>query len=122
MEMNFEELLDKMTEFIKTEANTKTVVGESFTVGEFTCVPVVKIGMGFGSGGGSGDAPKTGKGQGGGAGLGMGIQPMGFLVTRENEISFLSTGKNSKGLSAMFEKIPDLMENIIKKKDKAGSE
>ena len=116
MEMNFEQLLEKMTEFIKAEANTKTVVGDTFTVGEFTCVPVVKIGMGFGSGGGSGDAPKTGKGQGGGAGLGMGLQPMGFLVTRADEISFISTGKHSKGLSAMFEKIPDMMESMMKKK------
>ena len=37
----------------------KTPVGkfkfDPFTLGEFTCVPVVKVGMGFGSGGGTGN-------------------------------------------------------------------
>ena len=38
-----------------------------------------------------------------GAGAGVGIEPIGFLVTKENEISFLEAGK-SHGLAAAFEK------------------
>lgn len=112
--MNFEELLSKITDFIKSEAKTDTVIGEQFTLGEFTCVPVIKLGIGFGSGGGTGDAPKTGKGEGGGAGAGMGIEPIGFLVTRGDQISFMDVGK-SKGLSAAFEKVPELLEKLMKK-------
>ena len=52
MELHFEELLEKITDFIKTEAKTETVVGQQFDLGEFKCVPVIKVGMGFGSGGG----------------------------------------------------------------------
>lgn len=114
MEMNFEELLSKITDFIQSEAKTDTVIGEQFKLGEFTCVPVIKVGIGFGSGGGTGDAPKTGKGGGGGAGAGMGIEPIGFLVTREDQISFMDVGK-SKGLSAAFEKVPDLFEKFMQK-------
>ena len=55
MEMNFETLLQRLTEFIQKEAKTETVIGEQFKLGEFTCVPVVRVGMGFGSGGGEGD-------------------------------------------------------------------
>jgi uncharacterized spore protein YtfJ len=115
MEMNFENLLQRLTEFIQQEVKTETVIGEAFKLGEFTCVPVVRVGIGFGSGGGSGDAPKTGKGQGGGAGAGLGIDPIGFLVTKGENISFISTHQN-KGLSSIFEKVPELIEKMMAKK------
>ena len=73
---------------MKTEAKTETVVGEPFELGAFKCVPVIKVGMGFGSGGGEGTEAKTRRGEGLGAGAGMGIEPIGFLVTKGEEISF----------------------------------
>jgi uncharacterized spore protein YtfJ len=114
MEVNFENMLQRLTEFIQKEAKSETVVGEQFTLGEFTCVPVIRVGMGFGSGGGTGDAPKTGKGEGGGAGAGIGIDPIGFLVTRGDQITFINTHQ-SKGLAAAFEKVPDLLMKLSKK-------
>ena len=88
--------------------------GEQFELGEFKCVPVIKVGIGFGSGGGEGvdtktKAPKT---QGMGAGAGVGIEPIGFLVTKGKEITFLEAGK-AHGLAAAFEKMPDLIEKIV---------
>ena len=103
MELNFEEMLEKITQFIKSETRTETVIGDQFTLGEFSCVPVIKVGMGFGTGGGTGKDPKSGEGQGGGAGA--------------EEISFVGTGK-SKGISAIFDKMPDFMEKFMEKKDK----
>jgi len=118
MDMNFETMLQRLTEFIQKEAKTETVIGEPFQLGGFSCVPVIRLGVGFGSGGGSGDSVKTGKGEGGGAGAGLGIEPIGFLVTKDDEISFISTNQ-SKGLSAIFEKVPDLIEKLSKKKEAA---
>jgi uncharacterized spore protein YtfJ len=119
MAFNLEETVKQLTEFLKTEAKTETVVGQSFQLGEFTCVPVIKFGMGlgYGSGEGHGDAPGKGKGEGvgGGAGGGMGVEPIGFLTTRGDQISFIQT-RNSKGLSAAFEKVPDLLEKMLDKK------
>lgn len=115
MDLHFEELLNKITDFMKTEANTETVIGEQFELGEFKCVPVIKVGMGFGSGGGEGMEAKGKKGQGMGGGGGVGIQPIGFLVTKEDEISFLEAGK-THGLAAAFEKVPDLIEKIYNKR------
>lgn len=114
MEMNFEELLEKITNFIKSEATTDTVMGKSFTLGQFECVPVIRVGMGFGGGAGE-NAPKNAKSEGGGAGAGIGIEPIGFLVTKDDEISFLGVSKSSKGIAAAFEKIPDLVEKMINK-------
>ena len=117
MELHFEELLGKITDFIKSEAKTETVVGEQFELGEFKCVPVIKVGMGFGSGGGEGSQPKTGQGQGVGAAAGVGIEPIGFLVSKADEISFLAAGK-TQGLAAAFEKVPDLIEKLVRNRDK----
>ncbi|MFC4634627.1 GerW family sporulation protein [Dokdonia ponticola] len=116
MDLHFEELLGKITDFIKAEAKTDTVVGQPFDLGEFKCVPVIKVGMGFGSGGGEGTERKGSKGEGVGAGAGVGIEPIGFLVTKGDEISFLSAGK-TQGLAAVFEKIPDLIEKIALNKN-----
>ena len=113
MELHFEELLSKITDFIKSEAKTETVIGEQFELGEFSCVPVIKVGMGFGSGGGDRIESKGRKGEGMGAGAGVGIEPIGFLVSKGEEISFLAAGK-TRGLAAIFEKVPDLIEKIAK--------
>lgn len=112
-------MLEKITDFLKTEAKTETIIGQQFTLGEFTCVPVMSIGLGFGGGGGEGKGNATNKGEGegtgaaGGGGLGMG--PAGFLITKGSEIQFISA-RNSTGLGAAFEKLPGLLEKYIDKK------
>ena len=121
MELRMEELLGKITDFIKSETNTETVIGKQFELGEFKCVPVIKVGMGFGSGVGVANAKKEAKAeggnQGGGAGAGIGIEPIGFLVTRGSDISFLAAGKSS-GLASVFEKMPEMIDKIAKARSK----
>ena len=115
MEMRFEELMKQITDFILSEAKTETVIGEVFKLGEFSCVPVIKVGMGFGSGGGEGIDPKNVKGQGAGAGAGVSIEPIGFLVTRGEAITFLSSGKSS-GITTLMDKLPEVIEKFAAKK------
>jgi uncharacterized spore protein YtfJ len=119
MAINLEESVKQLTDFLKTEAKTETVVGQAFQLGEFTCVPVMKfgIGVGYGGGEGTGDAPGKGKGEGtgGGAGGGLGVDPIGFLTTRGDQISFIST-RQGKGMSEVFEKVPDLLGKLMEKK------
>ena len=118
MKTRFEEMLPQITEFLKSEAKTDTVIGEQFQLGEFSCVPVIRLGMAFGSGGGEGESPdKKGQGEGGGAGGGIGMEPIGFLVTRNGEISFLSA-RSSSGLSKAFEQVPGLIEKFMEKERK----
>jgi uncharacterized spore protein YtfJ len=125
MEFNLEETVKQLTDFLKTEAKTETVVGQSFQLGEFTCMPVIKFGMGLGYGSGEGKGAQPGKangeGTGGGAGGGLGVEPIGFLVTRGDLMSFIPT-RNSRGLSAAFEKLPDLMEKMMDKKREQKAE
>ncbi len=125
MAINLDETVKQLTDFMKTEAKTETVIGQSFQLGEFTCVPVIKFGMGLGYGGGEGhgDAPNKGKGEGGGSGAGggIGVTPIGFLATRGGQISFIATS-TSKGLGAAFEKVPDLIEKFMEKRKQQKAE
>lgn len=122
MNTELNEMLGKITEFLKSEAKTETVIGAQFQLGEFSCVPVMSIGMGFGSAGGEGKGKGSskgaaeGEGEGGaaGAGGGMAITPVGFLVSHGDQISFV-TASSGKGLSAVFEKVPDLIEKLMNK-------
>jgi len=125
MSVNLDESVKQLTDFLKSEAKTETVVGQSFQLGEFTCVPVIRFGMGLGYGGGEGKGVQPGKGNGegvgGGAGGGLGLDPIGFLATRGDQISFIPT-HSSKGLSAAFEKFPDVLETILDKKKEQKAE
>lgn len=111
---NVNEMIGKMAEFLRGEAKTETIIGQQFKLGEFTCVPVMSIGMGFGGGGGEGkaEAKSAGEGVGAAGGAGMGMGPVGFLVTRGHDIQFIPAS-NRKGLSSVFEKLPDLMEKYF---------
>jgi len=62
--------------------------------------------------------PGKGKGEGGGSGAGggVGVAPIGFLATRGDQLSFIST-RISKGLGAAFEKVPDLVEKYLQSKN-----
>jgi len=108
MDYNLNEAISKFTDFLKSETKTETVIGQQFELGEFKCVPVIAVGMGLGVGGGEGTDPKHAEGSGIGGGAGIGMGPIGFLVTKGEEIQFLST-RQSKGLGASLDKLPDLM-------------
>jgi uncharacterized spore protein YtfJ len=118
--LNVEEMLNKVTDFIHEEADTKTVVGKEFVLGEYTCVPVIRVGIGFGSGGGEGKDPKKGMGESGGAGAAVGIEPLGFLAARGNDIDFIPTS-NKKGITELMSKVPDVLGKYfdMKKHEKA---
>jgi len=115
---NLNEVLEKLTEFLKAEVKTETIIGQQFQLGEFTCVPVINAGFGLGSGGGEGkgNSKKGGEGEGVGAlsGAGIGIGPVGFLVTNGSEIQFIPT-RTSKGLTALAEKAPEIFERYFNK-------
>ena len=117
MDINIENLLDKVSEHVKTLVSTETILGEEFTLGEFTCRPVIKVGTGFGSGAGTGNDSKSNKGLGGGAGAGIGITPLGFLTTKGDQIYFIPSDKKTP-LSSLIDKVPDLVDKVADMKNK----
>ncbi len=124
MNTQFDEVISKVTDFLRSETKTETVIGNQFQLGEYACVPVIRIGLGFGFGGGEGEGDNQkngkGKGEGSGAGAGTGIEPVGFLVARGGEINFIST-KSNKGLSSLLEKAPEVLTAFFNKKETAAT-
>lgn len=106
---HLDEVLARITEYLKTEVKTETIIGQQFQLGEFTCVPIMSVGIGFGGGAGS---PGSASDSPGGAAAGLGMGPVGFLVTRGDEIRFVPT-HTSRGLEAAIERLPDLIEKFF---------
>jgi uncharacterized spore protein YtfJ len=104
--MEVDDMLKKVSEFIHDEVDTKTVVGEEFTLGRYTCKPVIRVGLGLGSG--KGGSKKESIDGGGGAGAAVGIEPLGFLVAYEKDIKFIPTA-DKKGIVDMMTKVPDVL-------------
>ncbi len=119
MRTEIKDVAESLMSFLKDEAHTETILGNEFKLGEFMCVPVMRVGMGLGYGGGEGHDNKKSEmgGAGLGGGAGIGADPMGFLVTRGDEISFVPTHA-SKGLSKAFERMPDVLEKFLNKDKK----
>ena len=112
MDTKFKEMMHEVTHFMQNEATTKTVVGEPFKLGEFHCIPVIRVGMGFGTGVGERDLKNKGHGEGVASGAGMGIEPIEFLTSNKQEIQFISTTSNS-ALTKAFEKAPELINKFL---------
>jgi uncharacterized spore protein YtfJ len=113
---NLNETIKSISDFLKSETKTETIIGQQFKLGEFTCIPVMSVGIGIGGAEGEGklkqkrDGEATGTGGAGGAG----ITPLGFLATRGEKIEFIPT-KTSRALNTAFEKIPELLEMYFEK-------
>lgn len=120
MEVKVDELLDKISGHVKDLSTTSTILGDEFTLGEYTVRPIIKVATGYGSGAGTGDDPrKKTSGTGGGAGAAVAVMPAGFLVARGDEISFV--GADKKGaFSALMDKVPDLVEKMADMKKEEG--
>lgn len=117
METNFENVFDKVSDNLKELIKTETIIGEEFSIGEYTCKPVIKVGVGFGAGNGKGEkGHKNFSGEHGGSGAGLGISPVGFLATKGDEISFIPAN-NKNGLASIFDKVPDLVEKVMEMKN-----
>ena len=114
MSEKFDEIMNKMTELLKSEAKTENIIGQPFPLGEYTCVPVMRVGLGFGGGEGGGEnsAAGAGKGSGSGIGGGIGLEPMGFLVSKGDHIHFVTT-KAPGVLNQALEQLPSLLQKFL---------
>jgi uncharacterized spore protein YtfJ len=117
MNNNVNDLMAKLTDFLKNEAKTETVIGQQFQLGEFNCVPVIGVGFGLGAAGNANKAKGDVESEAGGAGVGM--APIGFLISKGDHIQFLSA-RPASGLSTAFEQVPLLLDKYLASKKEAA--
>lgn len=71
----------QITDFLKNEVKTETIIGQQFQLGDFTCFHVMSVGLVFGESTGKGKAKLEDEDTGIGGGVGIGMGPIGFLAT-----------------------------------------
>ncbi len=107
--MGFRDTLELLTGEFERMIGTRTVVGEPFTVGNVTLIPITSAMVGIGGGGGEGTA---GKDQPGGIGEGIGagfrVTPIGFIVIKGDDVTLLPIGRRGSFLEKLVEVMPNL--------------
>lgn len=99
-----EPLFKTAVDEIERMLNSKTVVGESFTVGDNTIIPLVSVGFGFAAGGGEGREGTKTEGNGAGTGGGGGVKPVAILVVNNDGVRLEPV---KSGVASAVEKIAE---------------
>ena len=109
----FNESLGLLTTEFEKMVSTNTVIGDPYTVGDVTLVPIISVTLGIGGGGGEGNAGMDSK-QAGGTGIGLGggfrITPIAMVSIHDGEVTMLPITRKSGMLDKLMEMIPTLAE------------
>ena len=118
--MSVETIAETLLEKLKNIAQTETVVGEPIRSGASTVIPVSRVSIGMGMGG------HSGKGDIASCGGGLHINPVAFLVLKDDDVKVLPVDKGQSALSKAMDLTPDviafLLKNISKKTDNSENE
>ncbi len=114
--MVIEELVKTVLTELRTTTQIETIIGDPIEINDTAIVPVTKVSIGFGVGGGQGD--KEIKGGGEATGGGLSIEPIAFLVIREDKVELISVKKGDSGLGKIIDLIPQIADKF--KAQKSG--
>lgn len=99
-------------ENIKDMIDVNTVVGDPVITGSGgTVIPVSKVSFGFVAGGGEYDKDSAEKPFAGGSGAGVSLQPVGFLVLREDGVHMLPA-QNTLPFEHAIAMMPKLISDV----------
>ena len=122
MDRPIESLMTTTMENIRDMIEVNTVVGEPITAADgSTIIPISRVSFGFVAGGGEyrcGPAPKADENKdalpfAGGAGAGVTVQPLGFLVTNQDQVR-LMPAQCFQPLDRVIELMPQVLTDIRK--------
>jgi len=115
-----ERIMDNAFSKIKTIIDADTVIGSPVTTADgLSIIPISKVTMGFVTGGGEysdmsrqsyTDYPFAG-----GSGAGVSVVPIGFLINDGKTIKMIKIEEAEDIYSKIFDLIPGLLKNIVKK-------
>ncbi|MDR2579722.1 MAG: hypothetical protein LBC85_01850 [Fibromonadaceae bacterium] len=106
--MSVESIAESLLEKLKSIAKTETVVGEPIRSGDSTVIPVSRVSVGMGMGG------HTGKGDTATGGGGLRIDPVAFLVLKDDDVRVLPVEKGQSALSKIADLTPDVVAYLLK--------
>ncbi|MCK8816570.1 GerW family sporulation protein [Natroniella sulfidigena] len=114
-----ETLMNTAMENIKKMVDVNTIVGDAVeTKDGSVIIPISKVNFGFAAGGGEYSKTEDKKKNGsekpkfsGGSGAGVMLQPMAFLVVKENQVRLLPVNDNAV-IERLINIAPELIEQI----------
>ncbi|MCD8367295.1 MAG: GerW family sporulation protein [Clostridiales bacterium] len=122
------EVMGITMEKVKEMVDVNTIVGTPITTAEgITVVPISKVSFGFASGG-SDFATKNQPADkdnafGGGAGAGVNIDPVGFLVIRNDTVKLIPVAPVPGGpVEKVIDMVPDMVDKVAGMVDKRKTE
>lgn len=119
-------LMDQAMQNIKGMVDVNTIVGDAVETKDGTVIiPISEVNFGFAAGGAQYDLDENKDTQekspesnfGGGSGAGVMLQPMAFLVVKENQVRMMSINDNAT-LDKLLNLAPELIDQL---KDKGQS-
>jgi sporulation protein YtfJ len=123
---NLKDILGISMEKIREIVDVDTIIGEPLRLDDnTTVVPISKVSFGFAAGGSDIPAKIPKDLFGGGSGVGVSIQPVAFLVSKNDDVKLLQLSKNddpqSNLVNAGVEVFDKIMGLFNKKDADAGS-
>ena len=116
-----ENLMTATMESLREMIDVNTVIGEPIATADgSTVIPISRVSFGFVSGGGEYDCPRPVKTEGpdgralpfaGGSGAGVTVQPLGFLVTNQDQVRLLPA-QSYQPIDRIIELIPQTLGEI----------
>jgi len=107
--MVIEDLIKTVLDELRKMTRTENVVGEPLKLDKATIIPVSRISVGFGAGGGAG-AEAAGKGE--ATGGGASIDPVAFIVIREDKVELITLKDDKMSLGKVIDLVPELIEKV----------
>ncbi len=124
-EQKISDIMETTMEKIKTMVDANTIIGDRIVVDDVTVIPISKLSFGFVSGA----TDFAGKNNGskvfaGGGGAGASINPIGFLVVKDGDVTMLPINYVETAASKAIDMIPSTIERIkeLFKKDSQTEE
>lgn len=120
MENPIEGLMKTTMESIKQMIDVNTVVGEAVETKEgSTIIPITRVSIGFASGGS--EFCKDSKAAenkadfpfGGGSGAGMSVQPVAFLVVKNEQIKLIPVKQTTNSLERIVDGLPEIIDDFM---------
>ncbi|MBM7555306.1 GerW family sporulation protein [Halanaerobacter jeridensis] len=121
-------LMDQAMQNIKQMVDVNTIVGDAVeTKDGSVIIPISKVNFGFAAGGAQYDLEEQENNQeqsqdanfGGGSGAGVMLQPMAFLIVKQDQVRMMSVNDNAT-LDKLLNLAPELIDQL-KKRNKSES-
>lgn len=106
------EMMQSTMNNIKNLVEVNNIVGEPIVTPDGqTIIPVSKLSFGFGGAGG--DSVGSKQGYGGGSAAAVKIEPIGFLVVKDDGVRMINVAPPAKnGVDRIIDLVPDVMDKI----------